>query len=93
MLKDVIQKALAERLKSLNAMILAAKQGPQMAPGMRGFLAIHPHLVATAWVGFDDYARDWDNEYGGSALHPYGLTLWLRLLKTSHRQTCHSLAL
>jgi len=70
MLKDVILKGTGVKAKKLNRTDLGGKTGTTNGPRDAWFSGYSPHLVATAWVGFDDNALIGRNEYGGSAALP-----------------------
>ena len=69
-LKDVIKKGTGRNAKSLKRNDLAGKTGTTNGPRDAWFSGYSSHLVATAWVGFDDYSQLGRNEYGGSAALP-----------------------
>jgi penicillin-binding protein 1A len=69
-LKDVIKKGTGKKAKSLKRNDLAGKTGTTNGPRDAWFSGYSSHLVATAWVGFDDYSQLGRNEYGGSAALP-----------------------
>ena len=70
MLKDVILKGTGVKAKKLNRTDLGGKTGTTNGPRDAWFSGYSPHLVTTAWVGFDDNALIGRNEYGGSAALP-----------------------
>lgn len=70
MLKDVIKKGTGRKAKSLKRDDIGGKTGTTNGPRDAWFSGYSPHLVATAWVGFDDYSQLGRNEYGGSAALP-----------------------
>ena len=70
MLKDVIQKGTGRKAKKLKRNDIGGKTGTTNGPRDAWFSGYSSHLVATAWVGFDDYSQLGRNEYGGSAALP-----------------------
>jgi len=70
MLKDVIQKGTGRKAKALKRNDLGGKTGTTNGPRDAWFSGYSSHLVATAWVGFDNYSQLGRNEYGGSAALP-----------------------
>lgn len=70
MLKDVILKGTGRKAKSLKRNDIAGKTGTTNGPRDAWFSGYSTHLVATAWVGFDDNSTLGRNEYGGSAALP-----------------------
>lgn len=76
MLKDVILRGTGRKAKSLNRTDLAGKTGTTNGPRDAWFSGYSPHLVATAWVGFDDNSLLGRNEYGGSSALP----IWIQFM-------------
>ena len=70
MLKDVISRGTGRKAKSLQRNDLGGKTGTTNGPRDAWFSGYSSHLVATAWVGFDDNSLLGRNEYGGSAALP-----------------------
>lgn len=70
MLKDVIARGTGRKAKSLKRNDLGGKTGTTNGPRDAWFSGYSSHLVATAWVGFDDNSTLGRNEYGGSAALP-----------------------
>ena len=70
MLKDVISRGTGKKAKSLKRNDLGGKTGTTNGPRDAWFSGYSSHLVATAWVGFDDNSMLGRNEYGGSAALP-----------------------
>jgi penicillin-binding protein 1A len=70
MLKDVISKGTGRKARSLKRNDIAGKTGTTNGPRDAWFSGYSTHLVATAWVGFDDNSTLGRNEYGGSAALP-----------------------
>ena len=79
MLKDVISRGTGRKAKSLNRSDIGGKTGTTNGPRDAWFSGYSPHLVATAWVGFDDNSVIGRNEYGGSAALP----IWMELMSTA----------
>jgi penicillin-binding protein 1A len=80
-LKDVIKKGTGRKAKSLKRNDLAGKTGTTNGPRDAWFSGYSSHLVATAWVGFDDYSQLGRNEYGGSAALPIWIDFMGEALK------------
>jgi penicillin-binding protein 1A len=76
MLKDVILRGTGKKAKTLNRTDLAGKTGTTNGPRDAWFSGYSPHLVATAWVGFDDNSLLGRNEYGGSSALP----IWIEFM-------------
>lgn len=80
MLKDVILKGTGRKAKSLKRNDLAGKTGTTNGPRDAWFSGYSSHLVATAWVGFDDNSILGRNEYGGSAALPIWIDFMAKAL-------------
>jgi len=78
-LKDVITKGTGRRALSLERTDLAGKTGTTNGPRDAWFSGYSPHLVATAWVGFDDNSELGNNEFGGTAALP----IWVEFMETA----------
>jgi len=76
MLKDVILRGTGKKAQKLNRSDLAGKTGTTNGPRDAWFSGYSPHLVATAWVGFDDNSLLGRNEYGGSSALP----IWIEFM-------------
>jgi penicillin-binding protein 1A len=76
MLKDVILRGTGKKAQKLNRSDLAGKTGTTNGPRDAWFSGYSPHLVATAWVGFDDNLLLGRNEYGGSSALP----IWIEFM-------------
>jgi penicillin-binding protein 1A len=76
MLKDVILRGTGTKAKTLKRSDLAGKTGTTNGPRDAWFSGYSPHLVATAWVGFDDNSMLGRNEYGGSSALP----IWIEFM-------------
>jgi len=81
MLKDVITKGTGRKAKSLQRNDLGGKTGTTNGPRDAWFSGYSSHLVATAWVGFDDNSSLGRNEYGGSAALPIWIDFMTEALK------------
>ena len=79
MLKDVILRGTGVKAKKLNRKDLGGKTGTTNGPRDAWFSGYSPHLVATAWVGFDDNSTIGRNEYGGSAALP----IWINFMQSA----------
>jgi penicillin-binding protein 1A len=79
MLKDVIKKGTGRKAKSLKRDDIGGKTGTTNGPRDAWFSGYSPHLVATTWVGFDDYSQLGRNEYGGSAALP----IWIDFMSAA----------
>ena len=79
MLKDVILRGTGTKAKTLKRTDIGGKTGTTNGPRDAWFSGYSPHLVATAWVGFDDNSMIGRNEYGGSAALP----IWIEFMKTA----------
>lgn len=78
-LKDVIQKGTGRRAKKLERSDLAGKTGTTNGPRDAWFSGYSPHLVATAWVGFDDNSLLGNGEFGGTAALP----IWIDFMQVA----------
>jgi penicillin-binding protein 1A len=81
MLKDVILRGTGTKAKKLNRTDLAGKTGTTNGPRDAWFSGYSPHLVSTAWFGFDDNSLLGRNEYGGSAALP----IWIDFMGSALR--------
>lgn len=70
MLQDVIQDGTATKAKSLGRKDLAGKTGTTNDQRDAWFNGFNQHLVANAWVGFDDNGQLGRGEVGGRAALP-----------------------
>ena len=78
-LKDVIRKGTGRKALVLERRDIAGKTGTTNENKDAWFSGYSPHIVATAWVGFDDNASLGRNEYGGSAALP----IWIDFMRTA----------
>jgi len=81
MLQDVIRRGTGRRALTLKREDLAGKTGTTNGPVDAWFSGYHPEVVATAWVGFDDYSRLGNREFGGTAALP----IWIDYMRTALR--------
>lgn len=81
MLKDVITRGTGRKAKSLKRNDLGGKTGTTNGPRDAWFSGYSSHLVATAWVGFDNNSSLGRNEYGGSAALPIWIDFMTEALK------------
>ena len=79
MLKDVILRGTGVKAKKLNREDLGGKTGTTNGWRDAWFSGYSPHLVATAWIGFDDNSTIGRNEYGGSAALP----IWINFMQSA----------
>jgi penicillin-binding protein 1A len=79
MLKDVILRGTGVKAKKLNRADIGGKTGTTNGPRDAWFSGYSPHLIATAWVGFDDNSTIGRNEYGGSAALP----IWIEFMQAA----------
>lgn len=79
MLKDVILRGTGRKAQKLKRADIAGKTGTTNGPVDAWFSGYSPHLVATAWVGFDDNSTLGRNEYGGSAALP----IWIDFMQSA----------
>ena len=78
-LKDVIRKGTGVKAKQLKRNDIAGKTGTTNDAKDAWFSGYSPHIVATAWVGFDNNNSLGRNEYGGSAALP----IWIDFMRTA----------
>lgn len=87
-LKDVVKRGTGRRANALGRTDLAGKTGTTNGPKDAWFSGYNSHMVATAWVGFDQHTPLGRNEYGGTAALPIWIDLMREALKgkpNSHR--------
>ncbi|MCP5149963.1 MAG: penicillin-binding protein 1A [Ectothiorhodospiraceae bacterium] len=70
MMKDVVRRGTATRARKLGRDDIAGKTGTTNDQHDAWFSGFSPHLVATAWVGFDQLAPLGRRETGGAAALP-----------------------
>jgi penicillin-binding protein 1A len=78
-LRDVIIKGTGTRALVLGREDIAGKTGTTNGPRDSWFSGYSPHLVATAWLGFDDNGVLGVNEFGGTAALP----IWINFMQTA----------
>ena len=78
-LRDVILKGTATRAQSLGRADIAGKTGTTNGPRDAWFSGYSPHMVATAWLGFDNNGLLGSSEFGGSAALP----IWMDYMKVA----------
>ena len=78
-LKDVIQKGTGKRARSLERTDIAGKTGTTNGPRDAWFSGYSRHMVATAWVGFDNNDSLGNSEFGGTAALP----IWIDFMETA----------
>lgn len=83
MLRDVVQKGTATAAKSLGRQDLAGKTGTTNEQRDAWFNGYTPTIVATAWLGFDDFSPLGDHETGGTAALP----MWIEFMQTALKYT------
>ncbi|WP_250460200.1 penicillin-binding protein 1A [Microbulbifer litoralis] len=69
-LKDVIKKGTGRKALAMKRGDIAGKTGTTNGPRDAWFSGYSPHLVTSAWVGFDSNGQLGKREYGGSAALP-----------------------
>ncbi len=69
-LQDVVKRGTAVKAQSLGRNDLSGKTGTTNGPTDAWFSGYNSQIVATAWVGFDEYQELGNREYGGSAALP-----------------------
>ncbi|MCP5170986.1 MAG: penicillin-binding protein 1A [Pseudomonadales bacterium] len=78
-LKDVIKKGTGKKALVLKRADIAGKTGTTNGPRDAWFSGYSPHIVATAWLGYDENRSLGRNEYGGSAALP----IWIDFMATA----------
>jgi penicillin-binding protein 1A len=79
LLQDVVRRGTATKAKILNRADLAGKTGTTNDQRDTWFNGFTSHLVATAWVGFDDSTPMGRGETGGKTALP----MWIDFMKTA----------
>ena len=77
MLKDVITRGTGRRARVLERNDLAGKTGTTNGPTDAWFSGYNTHMVATAWLGFDQFQKLGRNEFGGNAALP----VWIDFMR------------
>jgi len=83
LLRDVVQKGTATSAKSLGRQDLAGKTGTTNEQRDAWFNGYTPSIVATAWLGFDNFTPLGDHETGGTAALP----MWIEFMQTALKNT------
>lgn len=78
-LRDVIDRGTAKKAQKLQRSDLGGKTGTTNGPTDAWFSGFNQHLVATAWVGFDNNSNIGKREYGGTAALP----IWIDFMKVA----------
>lgn len=78
-LRDVVKHGTAQKAKVLERKDIGGKTGTTNGPTDAWFSGFNSHLVATAWVGFDDNSKIGVREYGGTSALP----IWIEFMKTA----------
>jgi penicillin-binding protein 1A len=86
LLRDVVQRGTATRAKVLNRQDLAGKTGTTNDHRDAWFNGYTPSIVATAWVGFDNYSPLGNRETGGTTALP----MWIEFMQTALKNTPES---
>lgn len=89
MLKDVIVRGTGQRARTLRRQDLGGKTGTTNGPRDAWFAGYSPHLVATAWVGFDDYRELGRSEFGSTTALPIWIEFMEKALKGLPDQEQH----
>jgi penicillin-binding protein 1A len=79
MMRDVIQHGTGKRARVLGRMDLAGKTGTTNDQRDAWFNGYSRHLVAIAWIGFDDYSPLGRGEVGGRAALP----AWIAFMRVA----------
>lgn len=79
MLRDVVKRGTAKKAQVLGRSDIGGKTGTTNGPTDAWFSGYNPHLVATAWLGFDDNSKIGRREYGGTAALP----IWIEFMETA----------
>lgn len=80
-LRDVIQKGTATKAKALGRGDLGGKTGTTNEARDAWFAGVHPTLVTTVWVGFDQPSPLGRREFGGIAALPIWMDYTGKMLK------------
>lgn len=80
-LRDVIQKGTATKAKALGRGDLGGKTGTTNDARDAWFAGVHPTLVTTVWVGFDQPSPLGKKEFGGIAALPIWMDYTGKMLK------------
>lgn len=80
-LRDVIQKGTAVKARALGRSDLGGKTGTTNDAKDAWFAGIHPRMVTTVWVGFDQPIGMGKKEFGGVAALPIWMDYTSKMLK------------
>ncbi|MEQ1529248.1 MAG: PBP1A family penicillin-binding protein, partial [Methylococcales bacterium] len=83
LLRDVVQHGTATAAKVLDRQDLAGKTGTTNEQRDAWFNGFTPDIVATAWVGYDNFTPLGNAETGGVAALP----MWIEFMKTALKDT------
>ncbi len=78
-----MQKGTATSAKTLGRQDLAGKTGTTNEQRDAWFNGYTPTIVATAWLGFDDFTPLGDHETGGTAALP----MWIEFMQSALKNT------
>lgn len=78
-LRDAVAKGTAKKAQALKRSDIGGKTGTTNGPTDAWFSGYNQHLVATAWVGFDNNSKIGKREYGGTAALP----IWIEYMRTA----------
>lgn len=76
-LRDTVAKGTAKKAQVLKRTDISGKTGTTNGPTDAWFSGYNQHLVATAWVGFDNNSKIGKREYGGTAALP----IWIDYMR------------
>jgi penicillin-binding protein 1A len=79
MMRDVIKRGTGMKAMELGRNDLAGKTGTTNDHRDAWFSGFSAHMVATAWVGFDDFSSLGEGEYGGKAALP----IWMDFMRAA----------
>lgn len=81
-LRDVVKRGTAKKAQRLGRSDIGGKTGTTNGPTDAWFSGFNSHLVATAWVGFDNNSKIGRREYGGTAALP----IWIEFMETALKE-------
>lgn len=76
-LKDVVVRGTGQRARALGRQDIGGKTGTTNGPRDAWFAGYSPHLVASTWVGFDDYRELGRSEFGSTTALP----IWIDFME------------
>ena len=79
MMRDVIKRGTGMKAMALGRNDLAGKTGTTNDHRDAWFSGFSAHMVASAWVGFDDFSSLGDGEFGGKAALP----MWMDFMRAA----------